>query len=441
MSNIKDSISAVFIYENEIFIIERQNYLKAFPGYSAFPGGKIDSDDSSHEVKDVFKKYNYETSHINALEREISEELNINLYELYIQKKVDKIHLLGEAISPAFNPYRFSNYYYAIHLNEKINIIADEDEAKKSYWITPQKLHEKYLKGEILAVPPMIYIMSHLGEDPKRLDYLDLNFTYDVDQTVPMIENISGIKQFMPLSNTLPPANRTNCFHVGDILVDPSPKNLEELDKLYNSIDGLDIKQVFITHHHPDHYQYSVELSQKLNVSIGISRDTYKRICKKEGDDYFGNTVIQFFKEGDVLTYWKEKPVYIYEVPGHDEGQLAFAPKSMEWFVVGDLIQGMGTVVISEPEGDMFKYFNSLKKVIKLNPKIILPSHGIPMGGVFRLEKTLEHRQKREDQIKELQSKGLTVEEMLPIIYKGTPQKLWSLAKENIKAHLKKINM
>ena len=68
---------------------------------------------------------------------------------------------------------------------------------------------------------------------------------------VPMIEPVKGIKQFLPLSNTFPPANRTNCFLIGDtdgfgVLIDPSPKNEKELSKLYQSISHYQISEFFL---------------------------------------------------------------------------------------------------------------------------------------------------------------------------------------------------
>jgi glyoxylase-like metal-dependent hydrolase (beta-lactamase superfamily II) len=131
--------------------------------------------------------------------------------------------------------------------------------------------------------------------------------------------------------------------------------------------------------------------------------------------------------------------VKIYAIPGHDEGQLALAPRSMEWFLVGDLIQGVGTVVVSSPEGDMKKYFASLARVIRLDPRVIIPSHGIPMGSVYRLRATLAHRQMREQQILELSESGKSKQEMLLEIYKDVDPRLHPLAMCNIESHLEKL--
>jgi len=51
-----------------------------------------------------------------------------------------------------------------------------------------------------------------------------------------------------------------------------------------------------------------------------------------------------------------------------DEGQLALMPDNRAWCIVSDLIQGVGTVVIAAPEGNMKKYFESLERVIALDP-------------------------------------------------------------------------
>ena len=107
--------------------------------------------------------------------------------------------------------------------------------------------------------------------------------------------------------------------------------------------------------------------------------------------------------------------------------------------IVSDLIQTVGTVVIGAPEGDMKKYFNSLEEVISMNPKVIIPSHGIAMGGVEKLKVTLAHRKMRESKIKELLKENKSSEEMLHIIYADVDERLFPYARKTISAHLKKL--
>ena len=130
-----------------------------------------------------------------------------------------------------------------------------------------------------------------------------------------------------------------------------------------------------------------------------MSADTQARIRRLAPHFFYGLTV-KTYVDGDVVTQWLGHPVRVMAVPGHDEGQLALMPDNRAWCIVSDLIQGIGTVVIAAPEGDMRKYFASLERVIAVAPRVIYPSHGMGLGGVFYLEQTLRHRRQREAQIK-----------------------------------------
>jgi len=289
----------------------------------------------------------------------------------------------------------------------------------------------------------VIKVIETLGKDPASTKIEDLNFHYDSEHFVPYIESLKGVRQLMPLSNTLPPANRTNAFLIGDtdpkILIDPSPKDEVEYQKLKNTLNLFGVHQIFLTHHHPDHHQYSTHLAREYKVPMMMSEDTFKRLTKINSD-YFEGIEIKLLKEGDLLTDWCGRKVKIIEVPGHDAGQLAVAPEDMSWFLAGDLFQGIGTVVIGDDEGDMAKYFATLEKVILLNPKVVFPSHGIGLGGVSIIEKTLEHRKMREQEILVLHQQGKTPEQMLEVIYAQVDKRLWPYARKNIDKHLEKLH-
>ena len=117
----------------------------------------------------------------------------------------------------------------------------------------------------------------------------------------------------------------------------------------------------------------------------------------------------------------------------------------MEWFLVGDLIQGtwtdkgMGTVVIGNEEGNMREYFQTLERLIDLDPGILLPSHGMALKSTAPLEKTLNHRRYRERQVLRLYKKKHTPEEMVGKIYQNIDRRLWPWGLENINAHMKKL--
>jgi len=439
---IKEAVTVVFKCQEKIYAIKRQNFLRAFPGYTAFPGGQVDKADAHHgagqSMPTLFRPF--AKNLMQALCREVQEELDFDLLAYARDNKVLALTELGIALTPEFNPYRFKTFFFLIELSAEISFHPDSNEISQGQWQSAQQWMRDFSQNRIMAVPPTVKVFKALAQDPPVRQGLDLNLTYDPQREVPMIESLAGVKQFLPLSNTFPPALRTNCFLIGKKLIDPSPKDQHEYKKLKNSVTKFPIQEIFLTHHHPDHHEHAVQLALELKIPMGMSADTYQRILGKWGGDYFQQVAIKFYKEGDTLTTVEEKAIKIFSVPGHDAGQLALAPQDNTWFLVGDLIQTVGTVVIGAPEGDMQEYFNSLERIIALNPSFIIPSHGIATGGVQRLQATLEHRQMREQQIVTLLKTGATEEQILQTLYPTIAASLQKYARKTIRAHLNKIS-
>lgn len=440
MSKIVDAVSIVITCGDEIFAIQRQNYLAAFPGYWAFPGGKVEKEDaefaSGHDLCQ-----NIDLRLFGAVVREGAEELGINLHDEIQKGNVRSVDYLGLAVTPDFNPYRFATYFFKIDLVQKIDFVVDTNEASFAEWMSSERLLKMYNEGKILAVPPVIKVIETLGKQPNVKHIENLITTYDNTKYVPYIENLKGMRQIMPLSHTLPPATRTNAFLIGDevrIIVDPSPQDDEEYEKFKNTVALWGAHKILITHHHPDHYERANIYALEMNLPVLISRDTHMRITRVK-PAFFDGVQVEFVKEGDVVTKWLGNDVLVMEIPGHDEGQIALYSNDLSWYLAGDLFQGIGTVVIGGEEGDMRKYFATLERIIKLSPKVLFPSHGIGLGGTTILEKTLAHRKQRESQILNLHLEGLAPEQMLEKIYAEVNKALWPYALENIHKHLEKL--
>jgi glyoxylase-like metal-dependent hydrolase (beta-lactamase superfamily II) len=96
-------------------------------------------------------------------------------------------------------------------------------------------------------------------------------------------------------------------------------------------------------------------------------------------------------------------------------------------------------VVVGGEEGDMMDYFHSLQQVIKYQPQVIFPSHGIAQGGTNRLEEVLQHRIKREEQIRDLLKLKKNEETILDLVYQDLDSRLRPYALKNIRSHIKKI--
>ncbi len=442
MSKIIDAVSVILTCGDDIFAIQRQNFLTAFPGYWAFPGGKVEKNDADF-YSTCSVTQGLDPKLFGAVIREIQEELGVDLNHEISQGVVSSCSYFGLAVTPDFNPLRFATHFFKIELTKKIPFVVDTNEARLFEWVKPENLLKRYEEGQLLAVPPVVKVIQSLSSTPDISHVGDLNISYNSEEFVPYIESLKGIRQIMPLSHTLPPATRTNAFLIGDdqakkTIVDPSPKDEEEYRKFKKTLQLFGVDQVLITHHHPDHYERCNLLAREFNLPILLGQYTKDKILTKHPNYFDGLTVI-ILHEGDVVTTWLGHDVLVMEVPGHDEGQIAIYSKDLSWFLAGDLFQGIGTVVIGGEEGDMSKYFTTLSKVINLAPKILFPSHGIGLGGTTILEKTLNHRKEREAQVYALHTEGLTSEEMLPRLYGEIDRGLWPYALENIKKHIQKL--
>lgn len=440
MKGIPDAVSVVLSCHDQILMIQRQLHLKAFPGYWAFPGGKVDAGDETLAPQHpaVAK---LEPRLVGAVIREIKEELGIDLASAFHSGEVTGVDYLGLAVTPDFNPQRFSTHFFKISLTHTLNFAMDAGEVRDARWAPARAFLQQYESGDMISVPPVVQVVRALGLDPRAHQVPALAFVHDKDHDVPMIESIYGVRQLMPLSHTLPPAERTNCFLIGDIrklLLDPSPKDHEELTKLLHVANKFGIDAIFLTHHHPDHHEFAPEIAHRYKLPILLSADTHRRLKAKNPDYFLGLKVIEV-KEGDEVTTWLGHPVKVYEVPGHDEGQLALAPDNLAWFIAGDLFQGIGTVVIGGDEGDMAKYMKTLERIIAMNPKVLFPSHGIGLGGTNILQKTLEHRLLREEQVRGLTQSGKSDQVILNELYPDIPLALHPYALMNIHSHQKKL--
>jgi len=444
MSRIFDAVTAVLVQADELLVVRRQPFLSAFPGYHAFPGGKVDKTDSN-EAPDVPLLAGIEPRLINALARELQEELGWDLLAACRAGEVERIDTLGIALTPPVFPVRFNTHFYRILLRHRPDVVTDPAEVAEACWTPAAALVARYEAGDLLCAPPTLETLRALAADPNAASVPRLHFEFRGETELPMVEQVCGVRHVWVRSHTLPPAQHTNAYILGDmqshrVLVDPAPADDDEMERLIALAQRYGVHEVFLTHHHQDHRERADVIARRMQIPMGMSEDTRHRIWDRAGDRYFeGIPGIHYYREGDVLCRWLGQAVRVLAVPGHDEGQLALMPDNRAWCLVGDLIQGLGTVVIAKPEGHMGRYFESLRRIIALNPKVILPSHGAALGTVYRLQETLKHREAREQQILQLHGEGKGIEEILPVVYAGVDKLLWPLARLTIECHLDKL--
>lgn len=438
-----DSVAAVFFHNDQILSVRRQSYLNAFPGYDSIPGGKIDREDSSNQHSARFL-CDLDGQEMHALVREIQEELAYDIPTGISSGQVTSVRYLATALAPAIVPIRFRLHFFRIDLKTRPLFTTDCGEIADSCWETPQQLLGRFQRGDSLMVLPLRWMLEELCRNPQGANFGDLSPQFDEVNHVPRLELLSGFHILPIPSCTFPPVKRTNAFLIGDegepkILIDPSPESPQVLKKLLRTLGDDGVDALFITHHHRDHHEHAPELARHLNLPVCMSEYTCSRITQEYGADYLSNIQVEIKRKGDKLTSWKGEAVRVYEVPGHDAGQLALAPESLRWFIVGDLVQSAGTVVLPAPEGSMATYFQTLEKIIALDPAVIVPSHGMPMRSTFRLASTLQHRRQREDEIMKLSASGKSQNQILDILYDDVAQHLRPFAIMNIESHMDKL--
>jgi len=439
-----NAVAAIFTYQQEVFWITRQTYLRAFPGYTAFPGGKVDEGDEVYAIEHPLLA-KFPVIEVGALIREIEEELGFDLAEAVRLQQVKQVSKFGTAITPAFQTQRFSAHFYKIELTEKPDFMVDHGEILSADWSLASTLWQQYLAGDRLMVKPNVAAVKALAEDI-TISSVEPFSERDDPSEVPYLELIHGLGYLPVPSNTLPPAITTNSLLVGDpgslkLITDPSPASLEVLERLKKTLKPHVLDAIFITHHHPDHHEYAPVLARDLKLPILCSKLTEQRTLARCGQDYFAGVEVRHVQHGQVLTKWLGHEVICHALPGHDDGMMGLAPTNLAWFYIADLAEPGTTVVIPEPEGDMAVYFETLQQVIAMQPKVVIPSHGLPMGGLKLLEKTLKHRQTREQQIYEFYQDGLREDELVNALYPKLSEALLPLAHQNVRQHLRKLGL
>ena len=438
---VHDAVTAVLMHGGEIYLAHRHVSLVAFPGYHAFPGGKVDANESREPFGlPVFD--GHDSRLMQALVRELQEELGFDLLAAAQAGQVDYVALLGTALAPPAIAVRFNALVYCVQLNRRPDLKPDMAELDDGEWASVDEWMARYRRGELLLAPPTLRAVLALqsGVDPRTAAApIDLA----LKDALAGFEAIYGVRHYFVRSNTLPPAQHTNCYLIGDtgaarVLIDPSPADRKELEATLAAVATQRPTDIFLTHHHPDHRQFANEMAQRLGVPLSASADTQARI-REEEPAYFDGVEVVTRREGDVITRWLGHPVRVIEVPGHDEGQLALMPDNRAWCIVGDLIQGVGTVVIAPPEGNMRKYFASMRRIIELQPRAIYPSHGICLGGVHYLQQALRHREQREAHVLKLHSAGNSIDQILDEMYQDVDPRLRPYARINIESHLEKL--
>ena len=386
--------------------------------YWAFVGGMVNETDmqSSDDPTIILK--------VTAL-REAIEELDLNLSVDDVD--LDQVEWLGSWQTHPYLPKEIECVFFKIHachlnLDRGLAITLQKDgELEDVCWKCAELFYEQWCKGEVTLAPPTLAFCKALASN-KPLSQASSLYPelHTINQVIPSI-------QLLPLrSATLPPATHTNTYFIGEktfYIVDPGTTKASELDKLYASVDtrlaqGDHFSGIILTHHHQDHCSGLLELSSKYPKPVFMHPLTAQLLKMSDFNPLL---------EGNTLTwqsYNNQKDyVEIWHTPGHAPGHICLIHHASESAVVGDMVAGVGSIIIEPDDGDMAVYIQNLERLKRRGFNRLLPSHGPPIANTKHLLRTyIEHRLNREKKVYQALPKSL------PITQKGGEIKWITLA-------------
>lgn len=256
----------------------------------------------------------------------------------------------------------------------------------------------------------------------------------------------------------------------GDVaVIDPGPTLSEHLDAVVSAL-GPDeqITRVLVTHTHSDHtagVPLLVERTGATTYGFGphgpvpdhdpldnVSFDEYFTPEEKEAfDKQWADTPDELKREGPDQDFRPDVVVAdgdliegagwtmdVVHTPGHTSNHVCFGLQEEKVLFTGDHVMGWATSVISPPDGDLFDYLNSLRKLLGRDDERYWPTHGPAIDDPKTyVQSFLDHRLSREHQIVAALEEGpSTIKAIVPGMYEDVDKRLWRAAANSVYSHL-----
>ena len=228
----------------------------------------------------------------------------------------------------------------------------------------------------------------------------------------------------------------TNTYLIGSdevTVIDPGPALPAHIETIAET--SSHIKQILLTHTHPDHSPGAKLLQDKIGVPI------YALITENSKDQDTTFTPKKMLIDGDILTA-ENYTIEVIHTPGHASNHLCYLLKEEKLLFTGDHIMDGSTVVISPPDGNMQEYIDSLLKLKEYDLNTIAPGHGELIHDPYdTVEWIVQHRMERESKVigaLQLQNSG-DLDSFVKAVYSDVRPILHPIAKWSLEAHLIKL--
>ena len=296
-------------------------------------------------------------------------------------------------------------------------------------WMSKALLREQFENGDALIGPSLLSALELSANIHEREWQL-----------------AAGISVVALRSPTLPPATRTNTYLVGSkdfIIVDPATPDADEraaFDEVIKAraASGRRPLQVWLTHHHGDHIADASRLAKLHGIEIAAHPETARRLAAPIAVSEILDDGVATALRGPVLR--KLRPLF---TPGHAPGHFCFIEDETKFCIAGDMVAGLGTILVDPSEGDMTAYLASLRQMIAEEPTRLLPAHGPILADPRAcLERYIVHRLWRESRVLQaVVAQSGSAADLVPHAYSDVLPAFHGLAERSLLAHLEKLEV
>ncbi len=229
----------------------------------------------------------------------------------------------------------------------------------------------------------------------------------------------------------------TNTYLVGKeeiTVIDPGPAMPEHIENIAKAC-GDDIKQILVTHTHPDHSPGAKLLHQRTAAPVMGMYALHKQTQDKT---FKANKVLE---DGDEIREI-EYTLKAIHTPGHASNHLCYLLEEEKMIFTGDHIMEGSTVVIGPPDGNMKQYIESLEKLKQFDISMIAPGHGNLMKDPKNVvDWIVSHRMFREKKVVDALTEfsKANLDQLVEKVYDDVDERLHGIARASLLAHLNKL--
>lgn len=457
----------------EVFWLEREQRLTFAGGFYAFPGGRVDAADGAIAVEGLDGDA---ARHVVTAARELFEEAGVlcaagaervspaRLDEhrrALLDGRVPFAEVLrqeglalrgadftaaGRWVTPPYLPGGFDARFYLVEspAGQKAEVWPGELAAGE--WIRPVDALARWTKGLALLHPPNLHavtVMAGFTTHAAAAGAL-ASPPHCADFVAERLEFQRGVLLYPLVTPTLPPATHTNGYVLGTgdcVIVDPGAPDEAEVEKLVAFVkrlqgEGYRPRAVLLTHHHGDHVGGAAHVARALSLPVWAHAQTADRLEVPTARLLVDGDVLEL--DGPLPMRWR-----VLHTPGHAKGHVTLVDEATRAAVVGDMVAGVGTIVIDPPEGDMAVYLAQLARLEALPVRAVFPAHGpVVPDGPGKLREYLQHRAWREGKVVEALASfegWAAVAHVVQRAYDDVAAFVWPIAERNVEAIVQKL--